>query len=171
MNHFIINIKQMKRITYNINQMLMKPIIMLLAFTTLIFVVSCKEDGPTQTEGEKIREAIVGTWSFSTAGIPTEAAAVISNPSVTISVSGSNATFISDQTSGLADFITGGAFTVNDDGTISSPIVNPATDSGLVISDITVSATVSEVVISFGAAPVGGRLDGVGTWTISFSVN
>ncbi|MCB0494701.1 MAG: hypothetical protein KDC79_01070 [Cyclobacteriaceae bacterium] len=156
----------------NINKVLVRTAFLMAVAGLLLVANGCKkDDGPTQTQGDKILEAIVGTWSFGTSGIPNEAAALISNPSITVTTSGSTATFISDSSSGLNAFITGGIFTVNPDGSITSVAVNSASDSGLSISDPTVTASENELKISFSATATGGRMNGIGTWTIDISLN
>jgi hypothetical protein len=146
---------------------LLKSLTFILIGFTLIGLTNCGGESDSKTKGEKILDAIAGTWDVPTGGIPTDAAATMLNPKITFVTTSTSATFTSDATSGLDDFVVGGSFSVAADGTVSSPIVNAA--SGLSFSTPVITASLTEVTISFTASAT--RLDGVGTWTITVPID
>ena len=164
----ILNHEQMKNIrTAN----LLKPFAFLLILFSLVSIMNCGgKDDAEMTKGERILAAIEGTWTFSTSGIPSNAAALISNPSITITTTSSGATFTSDTSSGLDDFITGGSFSVSADGAITNAIVNVTSGANLSISGVTIAASESEVEITFSTSAQA-RQEGVGLWSIVINTN
>ena len=144
----------------------------LIALTALVATsISCSDDGgggTTPSEGELLLQALEGTYDVPTSGIPSEVAALLSNPQITVSVTDSGASFTPDSSSGLADFIASGSFSVADDGTVSGPTITPATGSGLAFSGPTVAATLTNLTVGFTATAA--RESGVGSWSFSIGL-
>ncbi|MEM6522645.1 MAG: hypothetical protein AAGF85_05340 [Bacteroidota bacterium] len=141
---------------------------------TVMIVTSCGDDDTGDgdgavTQGQMIIEAILGTWDVDISGIPVELQSLISDPSVTISSSSpSVVSWSTDASSGLADFILGGSFVVEDDGSVSSADIIPTPGTNYTISGIDVSLSEVQVMIDFtlSAEDEGGRTKGLSDWTL-----
>ncbi|RED95969.1 hypothetical protein [Marinoscillum furvescens] len=136
----------------------------------VLLLTSCGEDDVATSQGQQVLEAIEGTWSFSTDNIPADAG--ITDPSITVSSSVGTGTagFVPDATSGLDSYISGGSFSVSEDGTVSNASIVAATGAKLDITGVTVTASLEQLVISFSTSQASSRVDGIGTWTITIDL-
>lgn len=149
---------------------------LIVTVATISVITSCSEandDSDTVTKGDMILEAIAGTHSIGTEGLPSGVQVLINNPMITITTSGSGATWSVDDKSGLDTYLIGGDFLVGKDGTVSDATVIPAQSTDLSISNTSVSASETQVVIAFEVEQKSesGRVDGLGMWEITVNIN
>ncbi|MEQ8472851.1 MAG: hypothetical protein RIC35_16785 [Marinoscillum sp.] len=148
----------------------MKMIKMMILFAAVLSVgvlSSCgggDGDDP-KSDKEILLEALVGTWNID--------ASASQFANTELDGSGISATFSETgfQVTGLADYCTGGSYTVSDAGAITSVDVNglPAELTLDGTPTATVNSAKTTITIVFSTQEAGGRTNGLGDWKLVFN--
>lgn len=160
------------------NQTTMKNVkrsLILFALVSFSVLVSCNPDngGADKTAKEEITEALVsgGTWSADVSA--TNVSGVTGSPdaasfTVTFSETADGVAFTLG--GDVSDYISGGSFSISEEGGISAGVVNTATgelDASL-SSGPTLNSDFTQVSMTINVTEAGSRVGGIGTYQLVF---
>lgn len=170
----MVNFKLKFLFNYLINMKHVRHTILLFALVSFTIFMSCGPEETTQTEGEKLIEALsTKTWSVDASasnvtnvtGSPDVAATSIS---ISTTTSGASFTF----SGGIGTYISGGSFSIAENGSISGTVVSAkTTDITVSTASVNVSADYSKITVTATTTQASGRTTGVGSYTVVFVGN
>lgn len=136
-----------------------------LTIALLLGVSSCDSDDPAPSQKELTVEALDGNWTVNETN---------SVNGTGVDINGSTATFTESGftfSGAVTSFASGGTYIINEDGSFENVQVN------LVSSDVTLdgepqmsmNAGMDTITITFNVTESGGRLSGLGSWSLVFN--
>lgn len=146
---------------------LLKNLTLLIALVAVGVLVSCGNGGGSEEPSDKevTLEALQGDWSLDGSSDLLDSGVDPSTVGVTVTSSDFTLT-------GLQDYVTGGTFTVADDGSLTDASVTVDSSGELALVEGTSSIMMNsptEITVEFETEPAGdGRVSGVGVWTLVF---
>lgn len=145
----------------------LKNLVLLNILAVVGVLISCGDGGGSDEPSDKevTLEALKGSWSLDTSSDLLDSGVDPSAVSVTVTSTGFTLT-------GLESYVTGGSFTVAEDGSLTdgSVSVNESGDLSLVdgTSSIQMNSNSKITVMFETTAADDGRISGVGVWTLVF---
>ena len=152
-------------------------LILLLCAIPMICITSCEDSDNTPdpiplTDQELVIDALDGVWSvdIESSTIPNKLALGLETGSANIDIDpeGNGDISISGD---LASYVSGGAFFVDESGSITNPSVEVNASSGLAIDNVSYTLAADQSTLTIGFSVSSARVSGLGTWELIVNLN
>lgn len=147
-----------------------KNILLGVTVLSLLFLGGCKEDTPAPSAKKVLQDALT-TGTYTIDPVNSDISGVTGKPGVadaTVTFTATEAGASFTLGGEVAAYIKSGTFDISDTGSASNPAVTVASD--LVVNDVVLAeASATKFRISITTGKAGGRLTGVGSYTLTFN--
>lgn len=147
---------------------------LLLALVSLSFFMSCGPDDSNEPSDQEVLVSAItsGSWSVSSSSSTSNVTGSPTLDDLTIDFADQGNGVINFTLGGaISAFISGGTFTINEDGTLAAVSTSDITlgKTDISVSSATITASASEVKVTVVTAEASSRISGVGTYTLVFT--